>query len=191
MFIIAKISDKYNNKVNTIINDIFTFSYDNHYIDAKQLLEKYYSWTLDNFHYGDILIYIPYFNYDYSSLSTNIPTASRFRSLINIFSDASPKSNIISQTSDSMNTGKLNIEIFPIDTKCVLFGPKNYIKEFIGNTIFTNLVEGVYIIKGQDEDLYNKKLIQKDYRVVVTKGLEQTIQLGFDNYNNITIIKDA
>ena len=179
--IIIKIKDTFENKTKFISFNNQIINYDDHYSTAIQYLEEY------NYHM------VPYFKYSDILVSTS-PDNSTTHEIIQPSQAIIPSSNIITlntinQTNNPTNTS-LTIYINPSSLTCVLFGPKNYIKEFSQNTKFNNLVPGVYIIKGQDQDLLNKKLYQNENRVLVESGTDVSVNIQFNSYKDQAILVD-
>lgn len=192
-FYILRIKDKYNNKPKYITNNRTTIEYNDHYTSAKQYIQLYNPNILDLFLYGDILAYIPKKNND-NILNTldNIPTIN-----LNIFiNNQSPTSNntniikTISQTNDTTNTSSLTIKISPTLTKCVITGPNNYQLDISQDTKLINMIPGVYIIQGNEQDLFDKNLFSNYVRVLVDKNSEIITSIKFNSYKDKVLIKE-
>lgn len=192
-FYILRIKDKYNNKPRYITNNRNTIEYSDHLTSAKQYIQTYNPNILDLFMYGDILAYIPKKNND-SILDTlnNIPTINLniFTNNILPISNNSNAIKIVSQTNDTTNTSSLTVKISPTLTKCVITGPNNYQLDISQDTKLINIIPGVYIIKGNEQDLFDKNLFSNYVRVLVDKNSEIITSIKFNSYKDKVLIKE-
>lgn len=179
-FIIIRIKDIYSNKPKFIINKNQIIDYDTHYIEAKKTIQQQNQNILDKFLYGDILSYVGVLN------NSNLPFSS---------SEILPETPIITipiikATNDTTNTGSLNIRTLPQNVKCWIYGPKNYTKNFIGNTIFENLIPGLYTIIADDDYLLDNNLYYNEYKILIKPGSIENISIEFTSYEQTIFIKD-
>ena len=140
---------------------------------------------MDQFLYGDILVYINDRN-EAVNIDANLP-----QPLVIIAPTTTPVEEyfIIKQTEDETNTGKLLVNIDkPI--KHWIYGPKNYKKSFTHNTLFINLLPGVYTILGDDQDLLDNNLYQNEYRILVEDNFDDSIDIIFNSYQDQLFIMD-
>lgn len=168
-YILIRIKDIFDNIPKYINFNDTLILYDNHYIEILQILNSY---SISNkIQYGDILIYIGNL---YNTL--NIP---------HYISDPIPETtnneiSIIEPTGLS-----LSVKIGPQNTKCIIYGPKNYYNTFDKDTTFSNLLPGVYIIKG-DEDYLNSHLLYQNETRVILDNTNELVNLIFTEYKNKT-----
>lgn len=182
-FIIVRVSDIFNNKPKVInINNLSSVTYDQHFVSAKKTIQKYNSNILDRFLYGDILVYIGVLQDSNDDIPSSPPSLPTNPIVITIPS--------IKSTNDSTNTGSLTIEVLPQNASCWIYGPKNYHKNFIGETKFENLIPGVYTIVGDQEYLSNNSLYDNEYRIFLSKGANQILTVEFAPFNQSVFIKD-
>jgi len=184
-YVIARIKDNYNNSPNSIIYENSSIvTYDEHFVKSQQIIQQINSNIINDFLYGDILIYIPILTpeenapapLDPSPVSPIPPNLPQPNNTNNI--------PIVEISKDTSNTSSLVVKVFPTNTKCILYGPKNYQYAFIGDTNFINVVPGIYKIIGETEDLKNKNLYQNEYRVIIDKNTSITQIIEFFSYAN-------
>lgn len=181
-YIIIRIKDRYNNTPLFVDFNNIVESYDDHFTSSKNILQKYNPILTDQFHYGDILIYIS------SGIDTNV------EGLVSPPPPQEPQNttlpyDTIEQTKDTTNTSSLLISInSPI--KHWLYGPKNYKQSFNRDTLFTNLLSGLYIISGDTTELQTNQLYQKEYRILIDPNTENDIYISFDSYKDQVLIRD-
>lgn len=187
-YIIIRIKDLYNNIPKIINFNTLSIveSYDNHFVNAKKIIQNYNQSILNFFNYGDILVFIPDASVttETTTSNTNTPTTP--------ITPQTPTTNLIptiQQSKDQTNTSSLNITVFPTNTKCILRGPKNYYYEFTGSTNFTNLLPGVYLIEGNEQDLEIKNLYQNKHRILVNKNSINQVSVEFTSYLNRIFIR--
>lgn len=191
-FYIIKIKDKFNNKPSIIINNNKTIEYNIHYTEAKQFIQIYNSKITSLFEDGDILVYVPKTNND-SILDkfSNIPTIAKTNINNNSIAFIPQRQNkIIAQTNDPNNKSTLNIKISPNLTKCIINGPNNYLLEIDTDTKLINMIPGVYIIVGNEEDLLAKNLEQNYNRILVDKNSDTNVIIKFESYKDKILIKE-
>jgi hypothetical protein len=78
----------------------------------------------------------------------------------------------------------LSVKISPQNTQCAIIGPKNYYNSFNEDTTFTNLIPGVYIIKGDDTYLADNLLYQNETRIILNNNSNELVNLIFTEYQN-------
>lgn len=186
-YVIIRIKDYYNNIPSFINYGIYTLDYENHFIESRNVLLQYNSQIVPYFEYGDILVYVP------SRQKPSPPIESSFviTTLPSIPPPiVSPSIPTVEQTKDSTNTSSLSIISSPKNIRLILEGPKNYTYSFIGDINFTNLIPGVYIIKGDKESLDSKYYYQNETRVIVDKNTAQSVFMQFISYNDKLFIKE-
>lgn len=180
-YVIARIKDNYNNMPKNISYDSGSnASYDDHFVKSQQIIQKFNPKILHDFKYGDILIFVPSAA-DATPLDPNptppTPTPT----------PTTPPTNtvtLIEMSKDSTETSSLQVNVFPLNTKCIIYGPHNYTKQFIGNVIFTNMVPGIYKIIGEINDLRTKNLYQNEYRIIINKNTATSQIVEFFSYAN-------
>jgi hypothetical protein len=188
-YVIVRIKDIYNNIPKIVnLNGVLS-SYDNHFIESQRAIQNYNSSILEQFEYGDILIFIKDSTYNYSTTLgldpvTGLPGTVTLPGTNNISA-----SNIIEQTKDTSDTGSLLIKI-PSKINTEIFGPNNYFKQINTDTLFKNLIPGIYIIKGNIDSLKENNLYQNELRILVSKNLLSTVTIDFTSYANKLFIKD-
>lgn len=183
-YIIIRIKDRYNNVPSFIDFNNTVQSYDDHFTLSKNILQKYNPVLTDQFHYGDILVYI------LSDTDTDVeglvspPPPQELQNIITPY-------DTIEQTKDTTNTSSLLISIDINSTiKHWLYGPKNYKQSFNRNTLFTNLLSGLYIISGDITELQTNQLYQKEYRILIEPNTQNDIYISFDSYKDQVLIQD-
>lgn len=87
-------------------------------------------------------------------------------------------------------TNNITIQTNPPKVKYTVYGPYGYIKTFDDRATLIQLPPGVYTIKGEETDLYNKYLYQDNREIFVTKNTNLLIDLNFMTYEDQTIIKE-
>ena len=189
-YVIARIKDSYNNSPNSIIYENGSIiTYDEHFIKSQQIIQQINSNIMHDFQYGDILIYVPLLTPeenapappDPSPVSPTPPNLPQPTNTNNI--------PIVEISKDTSNTSSLVVKVFPTNTKCILYGPKNYEHSFIGDTNFINAVPGIYKIIGEIEDLKNKNLYQNEYRIIIDKNTVITQIIEFFSYANRLFVR--
>lgn len=182
-FVIIRIKDLYNNQPKLIsVNNGLLSSYDDHFIKAKQLIQKYNFIILNQFLYGDILVYVGNLPPDLGGIPSAPVTTPTVPATI-----ITPRIRV---TKDETNTSSINIKILPKNVKCWIYGPKNYHKSFNSDISFDNLIPGVYTIVGDNEYLQNNNLYYNEYRIFLKSGTIENISLEFISYNQSVFTKD-
>ncbi len=182
--IIIRIKDINNNVVDYVtINGSQTTPYSTYFTQALNILQEYNTNIKSLFNYGDILITISKVSSSVTeSESTNITN----NTTVNIYNTL-PKT--IKQSNDLTNTSKIILNTAPPNAVCYLLGPKNYKQQFIGYTIFENVVPGVYNIIGNEDYLLENFLYQNDTRIIVLKNKEYDATISFGSYKNLILKK--
>jgi len=183
-YMIIRIKDLNNNIVDYVgINESQNIPYSEHFSNALNILQEYNSNIKPLFNYGDILAIV-------TSLSSSVTESESINisdnTTVNIYNSL-PK--IIKQSNDLNNTSKIILNTGPGNTSCYLLGPKNYKQEFIGYTIFENVVQGVYNIIGNEDYLLENFLYQNDIRIIVLKNKEYNATINFNSYKNLVFKK--
>jgi hypothetical protein len=165
------------------INGSQTTPYSTYFTQALNILQEYNTNIKSLFNYGDILITISKVSSSVTeSESTNITN----NTTVNIYNTL-PKT--IKQSNDLTNTSKIILNTAPPNAVCYLLGPKNYKQQFIGYTIFENVVPGVYNIIGNEDYLLENFLYQNDTRIIVLKNKEYDATISFGSYKNLILKK--
>jgi hypothetical protein len=185
-FYIIQIKDQYNNMPINITNNGNTISYDNHFVEAKKVIQNYNSKVLSLFNYGDILVNI---NSD-SIIYSNIPSNTGSTQLDLPDKSITAKFYFVQQQISSNNNGTIYVELATSNITCYIYGPKNYFKKFTSTSTFTDLIPGIYTIMGDEQDLKKFSLYQNQTRVLLEKGYLKEIFLSFVSYNDLVSIKD-
>lgn len=173
-YIIVRISDLFNNKPKyVIIDNEQKQNYDNHYLSAKQTIQAYNKDIVNKFMYGDILAYIDRY--------VSIP-----QTPIN-----SVKVPSIDVTTGTTNSSTLIVKTLPLNSKCYIYGPKNYRKMFIGETKFNNLIPGVYTIVGDNDYINQNNLYYNECKVLINQNSSETISIEFISYSQSITTKDV
>jgi hypothetical protein len=184
-YIIIRIKDKYNNIPNNIIYNNLNKNYDNHFTISKKILQDYNKLVVDQFLYGDILVYVRAAG-ENTTIDEYLPQPRQIPASITTPVEAY---QTIKQTEDETNTAKLLVNIDkPI--KHTIYGPKNYNKTFAKNTLFINLLPGVYTIMGDEQELLINNLYQNEYRILVEDNLDYSIDIIFNSYQDQIFIMD-
>jgi len=184
-YIIIRIKDKYNNIPNNIIYNNLNKNYDNHFTISKKILQDYNKLVVDQFLYGDILVYVRAAG-ENTTIDEYLPQPRQIPASITTPVEAY---QTIKQTEDETNTAKLLVNIDkPI--KHTIYGPKNYNKTFAKNTLFINLLPGVYTIMGDEQELLKNNLYQNEYRILVEDNLDYSIDIIFNSYQDQIFIMD-
>lgn len=184
-YFIIRIIDIYKNKPKNILYNNTNIIYDNHFIASKKILQNFNKLIFDKFLYGDILVYVGARGENQPIIDENIPRPFFIQpptiSTIELY-------QTIKQTEDVTNTSKLLVNI-ERNIKHWIYGPRNYIMNFAKNTLFINLLPGVYIIQGDEKDLVNNYLYQNEYRILVNENSENNIDIIFNSYQNQLFIQ--
>lgn len=188
-YVIIRIKDTNNNQVKFLTINNKSMDYDAHFAETQNFLSSYNPIIKSFFEYGDILVYVSKF-YEQASEQNN----NGFSPIIdnNAIINNSNASSIpsIKQLPSPSGTGKIYIQTLPTNAKCYLLGPKNYQQQFIGSTVFENLVPGVYNIVGDDDYLSNNFLYPNNTRIVVIKDQTYNINIRFSSYLDKIFIKE-
>jgi hypothetical protein len=182
-YILIRIKDRFNNIAKYINWNNNIINYDMHFLNMKQILEQYNYLILNQIQYGDILVYIG------SQDNTTIPSSIIDNSLLTdnfnyVVSNYSSQNQNINNTSiTEPQTLSISVKISPQNIKCIIYGPKNYYNTFDKDTTFSGLLPGVYIIKGEEEDLKNNLLYQNEIRIILNSS-NQLVNLIFAEYSN-------
>lgn len=185
-YVLIRVRDKYQNIPRTIRVGNSTINYDEHFLIAKNIIQKYNKNITNYFEYGDILVYINSKDDPSPPLNDNllpkpvIPTPQL---------PTQPTVEIVTQTPDSTNTGSLSLQLLKNIT-CLLTGPKNYTHTFKNDIQFINMIPGVYTIKGDPQELYNSNLYQQEYRLLIEKNKSYSVDIDFVSYRDKVFIKD-
>lgn len=185
-YVIIRIRDLYNNIPQNITYNNVSIDYNNHFILAKNILQKYNNKITNKFLYGDILVYVESSAIQLDEDIDGLPQAP-----VIISQPTTPlvAYEIVKQTNDTTNTSQLLVNISQ-SIKHWIYGPKNYTRSFNTNTLFTNLLAGVYIIKGDDQELQDNILYQTEHRILVDPNTSNTIEVNFTTYRNQLFIMD-
>lgn len=191
-YVIIRITDTNNNKVKFINLNNNTITYDNHFLNVQNILQEFNPKIKSLFEYGDILVYVPK-----SVESTNNPEITNSIPTFTppIINQAGTtvtnlSSSTINQSHDTTNTATISIVTDPQNAVCYLIGPKNYKKQFVGYTIFDNVVPGVYNIVGDDTYLQDNSLYQNNTRAIILKNQDYNISIKFNSYLDKVFIKE-
>lgn len=185
-YIIIRIKDINNNIIDNIsLNQSQSVSYSQHFTQAINILQEYNHHIKNQFNYGDILIMIPK---AISSVSESEPESGSIGGItsVDVYKNL-PKT--IKQSNDLTNTSKIILNTSPSNAICYLLGPKNYKQQFIGYTIFENVVPGVYNIVGNEDYLLENFLYQNNTRIIVLKNKEYDTTINFGSYKNLIFKK--
>lgn len=185
-YIILRIKDKYNNIPRSITFNSTTFDYDNHFVAAKNIIQKFNRNITSLFNYGDILCYVGSKNNSNPLIDdTSLPKP-----------DVQPppqppvvSSPVIEQTHDSSNTSSLVVNLYK-NIMCTLYGPKNYQHLFNTDITFTNMIPGVYRIAGNEKELFNNNLYSQEFRIVIDRNTTNNIDIDFVSYQDKVFIKE-
>lgn len=189
-YIIARIVDNYGNRPRSLIYENgTTISYDEHFVKSQQIIQQVNNNVFHDFTYGDILIYVPPLQTETPLPPDPSPTPP---TTVNPTPAPTPVQTtpIVEMSKDNTNTGSLQINVFPLNTKCIIYGPQRYEHAFTGNVVFINVVPGVYKIVGDKEDLKTKNLYQNEYRIIVDKNSVSTQTIEFFSYANKLFISE-
>lgn len=187
-YIIARIVDNYSNRPRSLVYENgTTIPYDEHFVKSQQIIQQVNSLILHDFEYGDILIYVPPVQSETPLPPDPNPSPPTPPTPTPTPVQTTP---IVEVSKDTTNTGSLQINVFPLNTKCIIYGPQKYEHGFTGNTVFINMVPGVYKIVGDKEDLKTKNLYQNEYRIIVDKNSVSTQTVEFFSYANKLFISE-
>ena len=187
-YIIARMMDNYGNRPRSIIYENGTIiSYDEHFVKSQQIIQQVNSGILHDFVYGDVLIYVPPAQSETPLPPDPNPTPP---TPVNPTPTPVETTPIVEMSKDNTNTGSLQINVFPLNTKCIIYGPQKYEHAFTGNTVFINVIPGVYKIVGDKDDLKTKNLYQNEYRIIVDKNSITTQTVEFFSYANKLFISE-
>lgn len=178
-YVIIRIKDINNNFVDNLqINNSQNIEYSQHFAHILNFLQEYNPNIKSQLNYGDILVNITKSSGSVIE-STGSTPANAIDSLI----------KVIKQSNDLTNTSTIIVNTSPPNALCYLLGPKNYKQQFIGYTIFENVVPGVYNIVGNEDYLLENFLYQNDTRIIVLKNKEYNATINFASYRNLVLIK--
>jgi sulfatase modifying factor 1 len=182
-YVIARTTDNYGNIPKSIVYDNIIVSYDSHFIKSKQIIQNINADILHDFTYGDILIFVP------TPEENDLPNPNPTPPVIPV-TPTTPVITIptVEVTKDVTNTSSLTVNIFPLNTKCIIYGPHQYMHTFSGNTKFTNIIPGIYRIIGEPTDIKNKNLYQNEYRIIINKNTAVSQNVEFFSYANMIFI---
>lgn len=187
-FYIVRIKDKYNNQLDYIFNSDKIVSYNNHYTEAKQTIQSYNEKLLDQFLYGDMLVYVGSEENEVIE-NQSIPSINpNFNTNTLPVSVGAVEFDIFKQTEDTTNTGSIEINR-PQNIDCYITGPKNFFQKFSDNIKFTNLIPGLYKIYGDNDQLKINSLYQNEIRVFIDKNSAEKIYLEFVSFKDQIFIK--
>lgn len=194
-YVIARIRDINNNIPKILLFNDITINYDNHFTEAKQIIQLVNNNIVDSFQYGDILIYIPYLDE-----TESIPTANEIPSPLpatidlNQIFNPSPQNQedtlSIKQTQDVSNTSSCTIRVFPKNTKCIIYGPYNYMLRFNEDITLYNMIPGNYTIVGDYDYLNINNLYQNENKIFIDKDVIENVSIIFQPYINTIFIRD-
>ena len=71
-----------------------------------------------------------------------------------------------------------------------IIGPLNYQKSFYNNTLFTNIIPGVYTIMGDSVELDNNYYYNSEYRILVEPNSSHSIDINFNSYKDQILVLD-
>ena len=191
-YVIIRIKDINNNKVKFINLNNNTITYDNHFLNVQNILQELNPKIKSLFEYGDTLVYVPKSVESTNNLeiANSVPTF--IPPIINqtgtTVTDLS--SSTINQSHDTTNTATISIVTDPQNAICYLIGPKNYKKQFVGYTIFDNVIPGVYNIVGDDSYLQDNSLYQNNIRAIILQNQDYNINITFNSYLDKIFIKE-
>lgn len=192
-YVIIRIRDINNNKVKNININNSSIIYDNHFLNVKNILQQFNPKIKALFEYGDILMYVPKSSESLSDQNIDpntIPTFITPTITPNTTTFDNISISTINQSKDLTNTATVSIITDPQNAVCYLIGPKNYKKEFVGYTIFDNVIPGVYNIIGDDSYLQDNSLYQNNTRIIVIKNQDYNINIKFNSYLDKVFIKE-
>lgn len=194
-YVIIRIKD-INNNIPKILNfNGLTVNYDNHFTQAKQIIQLINNSIVESFQYGDIIVYMPYRDEETIDTPSVIPSAAPLVvDLEAVTFNPSPQNTentiTIKQTQDLSNTSSLIVRIFPKNAKCVLYGPYNYILNFDQDINLVNILPGTYTILGDYAYLNSNQLYQNENKILIEKNTNQNISIIFQSYFNDIFIRD-
>jgi hypothetical protein len=138
--------------------------------------------------YGDILVYIGNQNNTFipSVLTDTLENSFIISTWVkSLFGGSSYESTSLGEINTIESEGlTLSVKISPQNTQCAIIGPKNYYNSFNEDTTFTNLIPGVYIIKGDDTYLADNLLYQNETRIILNNNSNELVNLIFTEYQN-------
>lgn len=182
-YVLVRIYDINNNKPKFIaLNNNATQTYDEHYIEMLNFLQIYNPKIKNLFQYGDIIIKVP----DSNEQNLGLPLSPITIEFDEIITDRYTIDNaeIIKQSNISENSAVININTSIPEAVCYLLGPKNYKQQFIGNTIFQNVIPGVYNIVGDETYLRDNYLQQNNFKIIALKNREYNLSINFQSYKD-------
>jgi hypothetical protein len=162
-------------------------------LNVKNILQQFNPKIKALFEYGDILMYVPKSSESLSDQNIDpntIPTFITPTITPNTTTFDNISISTINQSKDLTNTATVSIITDPQNAVCYLIGPKNYKKEFVGYTIFDNVIPGVYNIIGDDSYLQDNSLYQNNTRIIVIKNQDYNINIKFNSYLDKVFIKE-
>lgn len=179
-YLIIKVQDSYQNKPDYIDIGEGAITANDHYTQAKNTLQQSSSSAIANFfELGDILVYIPLVN---PQQNHNTPPGNN---------QSNNSIIIVQQSEDTSNTASLSVTLVKPNIKCYLTGPQNYSYTITQNTKFTNMISGVYNIKGDNADLTSNFLYQNNYSLLVNPNSVNNIDINFTSYQHELLVKDV
>jgi|688.fasta_scaffold01292_3 hypothetical protein len=187
-YMIVRIKDRFNNIPKYLSFNNNTIDYDNHFLNMQQVLTIYNRSILDLIKYGDILVYIGNQNNTFipSVLTDTLENSFIISTWVkSLFGGSSYESTSLGEINTIESEGlTLSVKISPQNTQCAIIGPKNYYNSFNEDTTFTNLIPGVYIIKGDDTYLADNLLYQNETRIILNNNSNELVNLIFTEYQN-------
>lgn len=182
-YVLIRLLNVYNSSIDYIrINNSNSIEYSKYFSNSINIIREYNSNILPFIQNGDILVSIPKLLPSEVSAVSNI-TSANVGSISIIH-----KITTIKQSNDLSNTSKILVNSSPPNVICYLLGPKGYKKEFKGETIFENVVPGVYNIIGDEDYLRDNFLYSNNTRIIVLKNQEYKADIRFQTYRDILFI---
>jgi hypothetical protein len=185
-YLIIRIKDKYNNIPRTVTTNSINANYDDHFVSAKNIIQKFNRNITPYFNYGDILCYVGSRANPSPPIADPIVPSPEPPAPTPVIPPSDP---IIEQTHDTSNTSALSVSLYK-NIICTMFGPKNYQHSFNTDITFTNMVPGVYRIVGNDKELSDNNLYPQEFRIVIDKNTTNTIDIDFISYRDRVFTKE-
>lgn len=188
-YVLIRIKDIYDNIPRIVSINGVVSTYDSHFVDIQRTIQDYNTYILEQLQYGDILAFV-----NDSSIATDTTQTDNTGTVLNPNElldnlQAGSQINTVEQTKDSTDAGSLLVTI-PAQINIELFGPNNYHYTTNKNTIFKNLIPGLYVIRGDEDSLRENNLYQNEFRILISKNKLSTITIDFTSYANKLFIKD-
>lgn len=188
-YVLIRIKDIYDNIPRIVSINGVVSTYDSHFVDIQRTIQDYNTYILEQLQYGDILAFV-----NDSSIVTDTTQTDNTGTVLNPNElldnlQAGSQINTVEQTKDSTDAGSLLVTI-PAQINIELFGPNNYYYTTNKNTIFKNLIPGLYVIRGGEDSLRENNLYQNEFRILISKNKLSTITIDFTSYANKLFIKD-